>query len=30
MKQLAPPSLCSLEVQTVINLDDGTIASQLS
>jgi hypothetical protein len=30
MKQLAPPSLCSLEVQIRVNCDDGTIASQLS
>jgi hypothetical protein len=27
MKQLAPLSLCSLDVQIVVNEDDGTIAS---
>ncbi len=28
MKQLAPPSLCSTEVETTSNDDDGVVASQ--
>jgi hypothetical protein len=30
MKQLAPPSLCSFEVVTKSNKEDGATASQLS